>query len=157
MTKPEPFRKSFILLLILKAIYASLQLIFGILLLFINKAMINTVVSTAFQEELLEQPNDFLANKIMGFATNLSVSTQLFLGVYFLIHSLVKLGLLYGIYKRKLFVYPFAAWVFFLFLSYEIYQYFLTYSVWLLALSMLDLLFIYLLMKEYRILKGKNN
>ncbi len=155
MTKINFSDKVFFIILIGKALFACLQMILGVILFFVNKEVLNTITSDFLREELIEEPNDVLATKILNATFHISGQTQLFLAFYLLIHGLVKIGLVYGLYKQKLFVYPLAAWIFFIFLLYQIYRYFLTSSVWLLALSILDVFFIYLIMYEYKKLGKK--
>ena len=142
----------FLILLILKTLFAFFESILGFLLFFIQKSTIINLLGYYAQEEVLEDPKDYIATKITGFASHFSVDTQIFIALYLITHGLVKLMLLYGVYKQKLFVYPLAGGVFFAFALYQIYEYIRTLSLGYLFLVILDFIFIALMIYEYKTL-----
>jgi uncharacterized membrane protein len=68
-------------------------------------------------------------------------------------HGVVKVGLVVGLLRRHLWAYPTAMVAFAVFLAYQIYRYLHTGSVWLLVLSILDVLVICLTAAEYKRLR----
>jgi uncharacterized membrane protein len=152
-SKEEILRKIFRMGLFLKWIFASLQLIGGTILLFISQNIITRGIIAITREELTEDPRDYIATHILQFGTHLSLSTKLIIALYLIIHGIIKFYLLYGLWKDKLSAYPLSAGVFSLFLAYQLYRYSFTYSVWLLILSLFDLIYIYLIIHEYRLTK----
>lgn len=140
-------------LTLFKWVFAGLQIIAGDLILLLNQNSISKFIISITQEEILEDSKDWLANYLIKFSSNLSISTLHFIAFYTIIHGVVKFFLLLGIWKRKLFVYPISILVFSLFLIYQIYRYTFTHSFWLIVLSIIDVVYIYLLLKEYSKLK----
>jgi uncharacterized membrane protein len=69
-------------------------------------------------------------------------------------HGVVKLWLIIGLLRQKLWYYPLAAAVFGLFIVYQLYRYSFTNSLWLLVLSAVDVAVIALTWHEYRYLRS---
>ena len=69
-------------------------------------------------------------------------------------HGVIKLWLIIGLLRRKLWYYPLAIAVFGLFIVYQLYRYSFTNSVWLLVLSAVDAAVIALTWHEYRYLRS---
>ena len=54
------------------------------------------------QEELIEDPKDFVATHLLGWAQSFSVDTKAFYVFFLLSHGLVKLLLVVGLLRNKL-------------------------------------------------------
>jgi hypothetical protein len=76
-------------------------------------------------------------------------STQLFTSFYLLGHGVIKIVLIVGLLREKLGYYPAAIAVFVLFVMYQIYRYTFTHSIWLLLITLLDIVVIWLTWHEY--------
>ena len=152
-TKEKNIFKIFEAALILKAINASIEIIGGLIVLFVNKAFLITTILNLLQGELTDDPHDFVANFIVNSAVTLSVSSTYFFAVYLLIHGFVKIFLVICLLKRKLWAYPLAIIAFSLFVIYELYRLNTVHSLWLLILIILDFLIIILTIHEYKIQK----
>lgn len=145
------FRESklFKISLLLKGLDSILEIIGGFLLLFVNSQSLNSLVRDIFQHELSEDPKDFVANYLIDL-THFSKSAQLFGFLYLLSHGVIKLGLVAGLLKGKLWTYPLSIFVFVLFIIYQIYRFAFTHSVYLLLLTAFDILIIILIWLEYK-------
>ena len=154
--KEKVLRKIFRIGIVLKWIFASLQLIGGVILLFISQNIITKIIISITQEELIEDSRDYIATHILQFGTHLSLSTKLIIALYLISHGIIKFYLLYGLWKNKLSAYPLSAVVFSLFLLYQLYRFGFTHSIWLLILSFLDVIYIYLIVHEYKLMKKSN-
>src|SRR3984893_8614194 len=64
--------------LILKGIFALLEILAGILAYVITQHFLVSLIRAVFHEELAGDPDDFVVNFLMQSAQNFSVSTQLF-------------------------------------------------------------------------------
>jgi len=106
------------------------------------------------QEELLEDPRDLVANFLLHSAQNLSVSTQRFMALYLLAHGSVKLWLIVGLLREKLWYYPTAIVVFSLFIFYQLYRFTFTHSMWLVLITAIDVVVITLTWHEYKYLRS---
>lgn len=145
--------KLFEITLFLKGIYSLLEFISGIILLSISSSQISDFIRNLFKHELLEDPNDLIANFILNAAGNMSSSLKLFLALYLSVMGIIKSGLVIALWKKKIIFYPIAIIFFSLFVIYQIYRYFLEPSFIFIFLTTLDIIIIFLSYKEYRILK----
>jgi uncharacterized membrane protein len=80
-------------------------------------------------------------------------SEQHFFAFYLLSHGLVKIVVVYGLLKERLWAYPASFVVFGAFIAYQLYRYSFTHDIALIALSIFDLFVIALAVHEYRLLR----
>lgn len=137
-----------------KAVDGVLEILGGVLLFFISPAQIHGLLRILTQHELSEDPHDLVAGLLMRSVQHLSLSTETFAAVFLLWHGAVKVGVVWALWQKKFWAYPIAIVAFGLFLVYQLYRYSHTHSVWLLALSFLDLFVIVLTWLEYRRLRA---
>lgn len=149
------FHWAFIAGAVLKAIDAFIELIGGILIFLINKALVVTIVLELTREELLEDPKDLIANYLVASAHTLTVDTQYFIALYLIVHGIIKIILSISLLKKKYWAYPAAIFVFALFVVYQIFRWSISGSIWYVILSILDIIFIYLTWYEYKNLRSK--
>ena len=81
------------------------------------------------------------------------LSEQHFYAFYLLSHGLVKVMLVVGLLREKLWAYPACFAVFGAFIGYQLYRYSYTHEIGLILLSIFDLFVIYLAVHEYRLLR----
>jgi len=139
--------------IILKGIESLLELVSGALLLFVSAKEIQNFIYNLFAKELAEDPHSFIATTVVHWASQFSSSVEWFLALYFLTHGIIKSGLLVGLWYEKIKLYPVAIGIFVLFIFYQIYKYIVSPSGWLIYLTVLDLIFIWLAILEWRHLK----
>jgi len=142
--------KLFNISLFLKGIFAFIEAISGVFLFFTTSDLFLKFIYYFFGHELIQDPKDFLVNLLLGLFTNLSRNTQIFFAIYLLIHGVIKLGLILSLKKEKLWAYPLAGIIFFLFVIYQIYKYFQNPSTFLILLTIIDTFVIILIYLEYK-------
>ena len=140
-----------------KAVISLVQLLSGALLLLVNQKFIIKIVSLLTQEELKEDAQDFVANYLISMAQNLSLSIQHFFALYLILHGLIKIALVIGLLREKRWAYPVSIIIFIIFIIYQLYKYTVTQSLSFLLLSAFDILIIYLVSREYILLRNKGN
>ena len=123
------FHWAFIAGAVLKAIDAFIELIGGILIFLINKALVVTIVLELTREELLEDPKDLIANYLVASAHTLTVDTQYFIALYLIVHGIIKIILSISLLKKKYWAYPAAIFVFALFVVYQIFRWSISGSI----------------------------
>lgn len=138
---------------LLKGAHALIECVSGLVLAVTANATITAFVARLTQDELREDRADLVANHVLAWAKALSVQTQHFFAFYLLSHGVVKLALVAGLLRRKLWAYPASLAVMTLFIAYQAYRYTLTNSVGLIALTVLDLIVIALIWHEYGLLR----
>jgi uncharacterized membrane protein len=141
--------------LVLKAVFAVVETLAGIGTCFLTRQLLFRLVERITREELLEDPRDFIANYLLHSAQHFSVSTRNFTAVYLLAHGVIKLWLIIGLLRQRLWYYPVAMAIFGLFIVYQLYRFTLTHSIWLVLITAVDLLVIVLTWHEYRYLRAR--
>ncbi len=126
------------------------EIILGILFLFVNTDAMNRVAGAIFGDEITEQPLRAIWGFVLQSFAQISNNSQIFLAFIFISHGIVNLILVAGLAKDKLWVYPLAALIFAGFGLYQIYQITITPSNILTILTILDAIFIALIIHEYR-------
>jgi uncharacterized membrane protein len=91
---------------LLKGAHALIECIGGLSLALVSTTTMVAWVNRLTQEELIEDQNDFIATHLLGLAQGFSVSSKNFYAFYLLSHGIVKLALVAGILKNKLWAYP---------------------------------------------------
>lgn len=148
--KAHLLQRSFKIGILIKGIDGFFEVIGGILLVLINPIRLQKIVFLLTQHELSEDPNDVVANFMLGISRSFSVSSQHFGIVYLLSHGAVKLFLVSMLWRKKLWAYPYAIIFLSLFVNYQIYRYTVNHSIWLLGLVLLDIATIILIWAIYQ-------
>jgi uncharacterized membrane protein len=137
----------------LKGAHALIESIAGFALYLVSTATIISWVNFLTQEELIHDPNDFIATHLHDFAQTFSVSTQAFYAFYLLSHGLIKILLVVGLLRGKLWSYPASLVALALFIVYQLYRYSCTQSFGLIVLTIFDVFVIALIWHEYRLVR----
>ena len=135
----------------LKGLHALFEIIGGIALLLTSPAFILGIIATVTQDEMAEDPNDFIANTLLNAAQKISVGSERFAAFYLLSHGVVKIFLVIGLLRDRRWAYPAALAVFGAFIFYQVYRFSLTHSIGLAALTIFDLAVMWLIWREYRL------
>ncbi|HUZ72702.1 MAG TPA: DUF2127 domain-containing protein [Stellaceae bacterium] len=136
-----------------KGLFALSEIVAGIAAYFVTRQFLLDVVQWVTKDEFAEDPHDVIANFLLHSVQSLSINTQDFAAVYLLGHGVIKLWIIIGLLRRKLWYYPIAVVVFGLFIVYQLYRYTFTHSVWLLLITALDIIIIGLTWHEYGFLR----
>jgi uncharacterized membrane protein len=155
---PAPLREKYLhrffeLSLLLKAAFALGEIIAAIGGFLVTPGFVSRLAGIITRAELKEDPRDLVANYLLHWAHHLSLGTQHFMALYLLSHGIVKLWLVIGLIRQRLWYYPVALVVFGLFIVYQLYRYSLTHSVWLLLITGVDVVVVGLTWHEYRYLR----
>lgn len=91
-----------------------------------------------------------IVGRLADFIVSMSGRVQAIGAFYFFSHGIVKLFLVWGLWKEKLWAYPVAIAFLTLFSVYQIYELLLHYSGILFAFLIFNTVVIFLVIKEYR-------
>jgi uncharacterized membrane protein len=138
---------------LLKGAHAVIECVGGLALALASTTSIVGWVNSLTQDELIEDPNDFIAMHFLGIAQEFSVDTKNFYAFYLLSHGIVKLALVVGLLRNKLWSYPASLLVLALFITYQIYRFYYTQSVGLVVLTVFDVFVMVLIWHEYRLMR----
>jgi len=137
-----------------KGIDGALEIIGGVLLLFVSPNQIQSVVRAITQHELSQDPHDLVARHLLIGAGHLTTGTTAFAAAYLLWHGAVKAGLVVALLMKLRWAYPLAVVAFIVFVIYQFYRYSHTRSAGLLVLSVVDVGVIVITWLEYKRLKS---
>ncbi len=138
---------------LLKGAHAVIECLGGLALGLVSTTSIVGWVNRLTQDELIEDPNDFIATHLLSMAQEFSVNTKDFYAFYLLSHGIVKLALVVGLLRNKLWSYPASLIVLALFIIYQIYRFYYTKSVGLVVLTVFDVFVMVLIWHEYRLMR----
>ena len=146
-------RRIFTISLLLKGAHAVVECIGGVLLAVVSTGAITALVNDLTQEELIEDPHDFVATHLSVMAQGFTGDTQRFYALYLFSHGFVKIFLVAGLLARRLWAYPVAIVVLGLFIAYQLYRFSYTNGIGLLVLTVFDLVVIGLTWHEWRVIR----
>jgi uncharacterized membrane protein len=153
--KEEQLHLLFKIGVVLKGIDGALEAFAGFALLFTTTASLRNLVDWLTAGELQEDPTDFVANHLVDFFHHLTINTKYFASIYLMIYGVAKVGLVAGLLRGKLWAYPVALIVLGLFLCYQIYRLSHTHSIGLALVSLLDLVILALIWRDYQYVKAR--
>lgn len=138
----------------LKGVFAVAEILAGIAAYLVPRQFLVGLVLWVTKDEFAEDPHDLIANFLLHSVQNISIGTQEFAAVYLVGHGVIKLWLIIGLMRKRLWYYPASIVVFGLFIVYQLYRHTFTHSVWLLLITVLDIIVIGLTWHEYRYLRA---
>jgi uncharacterized membrane protein len=136
--------------ILLKGAHALIECIGGLVLAVVSTSAIARLVDALTQEELIEDPHDFVATHLLSLAQNFTVGTQRFYAFYLLSHGVVKVFLVVFLLRNKLWAYPVSLVVLGLFVLYQLYRFSYTQGLGLIVLTVFDVGVMGLIWHEYR-------
>ena len=138
---------------LLKGAHALIECLGGIALALVSTNSIANFVNAITQDELIKDPNDFVATHLLTMAHNFSIQTQHFYAFYLLSHGIVKVALVVGLLREKLWAYPASLIVLTLFVLYQLYRFSYTHGLGLIVLTLFDIVVMGLIWHEYGLMR----
>ena len=138
---------------ILKGLHALTEIVGGLVFYLASAPVILHWVNLLTQEELIEDPRDFVATHLISAAQQLTGATESFYAFYLISHGLIKVVLVVGLLREKLVAYPLSLIALGAFIVYQLYRYSYTHSFGLILLTVFDLIVIVLVWHEWRLLR----
>jgi len=150
-------REYFLVSVVIKGIISFAETVAGIVAFFIPVSSVTDSILRYANGELAENSSDFIANQLTHIAHNLAFASSTFIGLYLLSRGLVKLLLIIGLLKNKLWAYPNSIAVIGLFILYQVYQLVISFSGLLVALTIFDMFVIWSIWEEYKVIREHKN
>jgi uncharacterized membrane protein len=150
ITKHITTHTVFITSIVFKGLDGVLEIVGGFTALFVSQHTVMRIVELLVKNELLEDPSDIVANILLHAAGTNTPTGQVFVSLYLLSHGILKVFLVYNLFKHKTWAYPLAMGVFAIFAISQTIVYLKSPSVGLLVLTILDLVIIGLTYLEYK-------
>jgi uncharacterized membrane protein len=137
--------------LVLKGLDAILEVIGGLLLLFLSPHEIRHAVRMLTAHELRQDPHDLIARYLLHSTSHLKSGITIYGAIYLLSHGLAKVALVALVLRDKLWAYPWLIAVLLAFIGYQLYQITaVKFSAGLTVLTIFDAALVWLTWREYR-------
>jgi|HubBroStandDraft_4_1064222.scaffolds.fasta_scaffold351000_1 uncharacterized membrane protein len=141
--------QSFRYSLTVKGLHALLEMILGIAILVVNPQAMNRFALTVLNPELSEDPGDFIATHVLRAFQQFAAGGKHFASLYLLSHGLVKIVLIVALFRNKLWAYPTMIVTLSAFVFYQSYRFVLTHSLFMIFLTLFDIVVIAMTWLEY--------
>ena len=155
--REQHLHRFFEIALLLKALFAVGEIVAAIGVYVVPLDTVAELVGAVTRAELTRHPHDIVAGHLAIWAHNLSVGTKHFVALYLLSHGAVKLWVIIGLMRERLWYYPVALVLFMLFIVYQLHRYALTHAVSLILITIIDLVVVALTWHEYRYLLNRRH
>ena len=140
----------FVVVVAFKGIDGGLEILAAAVLLLVPNASIHGLISHLVTLDAASD-SDLLVHSLQRFSHSLTPGTQLYAAVYFLLHGVIKVGLVAALLSRRYRLYPAAIVVLVLFMIYQIYRISTGESLALdITLTVIDAVVVWLTWLEYR-------
>ena len=133
-----------------KGVDGVLELAGGVLLLLFGPAALHHLGVVLARHELADEPDDWIFMTLRHLAQSFSVETRHFAGAYLIAHGVLKIFLAVTLLRERLWAFPTALSVLAIFVAYQLHRFARTHSMVLLALTVLDIVVMVLIWREYR-------
>ena len=140
----------FMLTILAKGSLGLIQIATAVAIFFGVTSRLPSLAQSIIAAELAEDPNDFLAARIMSLVSALPETDLTFYTYYFAAHGLLHVAVVVALLVGANWAYPSAVVVLFVFVVYQISEWFTVGGAMLLVLSAIDVLVIYLTLIEWR-------
>ena len=137
----------------IKGFDGLLECLGGVLIWFVKPSSLNEFFRVAALHDLPGRYDEILIAHLFHWTQALANGGKTFASLYLITHGLAKAILVAGLWMNKLWAYPLTIVVFGLFCVYQIHRFTHTHSIFLVLLTIFDLILMYLTWKEYVKLK----
>jgi len=139
--------------LVFKALHGIVQLLGGLVMLYVTPDRLSAVTEFLTRHRLSVNPQAIFAGFLVKLGAGFSVGTQRFILFYLFSHGLVRVALVYLLWRKKLFAYPLSIGFLLFFIVCQLYRYTLTGSLMLLLFTIPDGTMTALTYFEYKALR----
>ena len=150
MVKTASLHRLFQVAVVVKGIDGVLELLGGLLLALIGPTALHRLVVVLARHELADDPDDWVVMTLRHLAESFSVETRHFASAYLIGHGILKIFLAVTLLRERLWAFPTALSVLAIFVAYQLHRFVRTHSIVLLALTVVDLVVMVLIWREYR-------
>lgn len=132
-----------------KGLDGLLEVIGGLILVFVSPTTLNHVVRTLTQHELSQDPHDFVARHLLKSATDLAHGGRAYAAIYLLSHGVAKVVLVVALLQRRRWAYPWMIALLGAFIAYQCYRLAFRFSAGLFVLTIFDAFVVWLTWREW--------
>src|ERR1035437_2186272 len=107
--------------ILIKSFFGVFEVLVGIILAISGRLIIDNLIVALTQQEISEDPSDFIANYLIKNANNFFTNSHIFAVVYLILHGIINIFLAIALLKNKIWAYPWAMAGFGLFIIYQVF------------------------------------
>ncbi len=137
---------------VLKGVISAGEIAAGLLIFFVPLTTLTAPFIKIAGAELFEEPGNLVAGYLVHAGNSLALAGSTFVAVYLLTRGLIKLLLIIALLKHQLWAYPSSLVVLGLFVAYQCYQFAVSPSIFLVVLTVFDLIVMYFIWREWQVL-----
>jgi uncharacterized membrane protein len=141
--------------LALKGINAAIEAVGGITLLFVRTSTLVHFIESMTQDELHHVRHDIVANTFMHLANEISVSNKQFFAYYLAAHGIIKIIIVIGLLREKMWMFPVGLTALGCFVTYQLYRFSIGHSVGLLIVTIFDILIMWFVWREWGVKRSQ--
>ena len=145
--KEKNIHRAFLWGIVFKGAVALAEMILGVLFLFIDK------IKDFFVFLINSNPEGNIAIWLQKYIHFLPAKIPWLIIFYVFSRGFIKVFLIIGLLRKKLWTYPASIVIMFLFMIFQIYELIITGSIWLVILTVIDIVIVWLIWAEYLRLK----
>ncbi|MDP9333219.1 MAG: DUF2127 domain-containing protein [Actinomycetota bacterium] len=149
MVVSRPLDDTFKISITLKGLDGLLEMIGGVVVLFVRPNTINHLAHILTQHELSEDPHDFIAGHLLHSAGHFTRGSTLFVAVYLLSHGVAKVVLVIALFREQVWAYPGMIALLGAFIAYQLYRLYYHVTIGLMLLTLFDAFVAWLTWREY--------
>jgi uncharacterized membrane protein len=139
---------------ILKGLISLAEVVAGLAILFVPPAIILAIATVVANSMPPGAPFAGISVRLLAEAQRYTSGTARFLSLYLVSRGVVKAFLIWALLKNKLWAYPASLLVLAGFVIYQSYQIATTHSLIVIGITLFDLVVMYFIWREYRIVKA---
>ncbi|MEI7425031.1 MAG: DUF2127 domain-containing protein [Candidatus Staskawiczbacteria bacterium] len=136
--------------ILIKSVFGIFEILAGTVLATSGKLIEDNIIVSLARQEIIEDPNDFIANHLIDFFNGFLINSHVFATLYLIFHGVINIFLAIALSNKKTWAYHSALTGFGVFIIYQTFKYFHTFSPLLLSLTLLDILIVIAVLLEYK-------
>lgn len=133
-----------------RIIYGFLRIIIAVLLLQHVGTPVSDIFLKLMSHELIQDPND----RVIQMVNHLPYLVTYYLAFYFMFWGVMDIFMSILLLRHQLWAFPVAIYMIVVFIVYELFRFFHTHSLMLLAVIGMDVFIIWIIKREYKKLKS---
>ncbi len=144
----------FLLSIFLKGFFALMECLTGATLFFVSTEQFQKWGDYLVQNELVADPQDFIANQVHHFVHGTAMGGKRFAGFYLFAHGFVKILIVLGLLSEKRWAFPMGLSALGLFVIYQLTRFAITHAIGLVIISGFDGFVMLMIYREWRVKAG---
>ena len=141
--------------ILLRGIHALVEIISGTLIFLVSSNFLFRFINIITFGELTENPVDSFTQHLLTFTHSFLGGTKEFIAFYLFSHGIFNLIIVIGLFQKKIWAY-YASFILLTFFAfYQMYKYVFQPNIWMIILTIFDLITIWLVWREYVRIKNK--